>query len=822
MIRENLNKNWVLQHGLSTFMENIFGNPAPAEIVDLPNDVMITLGRDAAEITGAGMGYFKGENVEYTREFYVSSEEKEKVHYLKFEGVYMNTTFLVNGLYVTKHENGYTPCLMQIDRYLKYGSINKITVMIRGSAQPFARWYSGLGIYRNVYLLTGEYLHIAEDGVRITTLDCDENLAIVEVEAEVLNMGAMARQAKMNLCVRQMDGAAVSNTTVRFYVDANNKVLVRKRITLDNPQLWDCDTPNLYSCTCSIVDGDKEVDCTEASFGIRKLQLDSRNGLRVNGKSVKLRGGCVHHDNGVIGAVSIKDAELRKVRLMKEGGYNAIRTAHNPPSPELLEACDQVGMFVMHEFTDVWTDVKAVYDYGQYMAVCWENDLENVIRRDYNHPSIIIWSIGNENPETGNPVSLQWGRKMTEKIRQLDHSRYITNGLNVMVSVMPRMAEVLNAMIIHDGGTKEDAVVSGGVNEIMDTHPELLSKLGAGTFLDRYVEEACDILDIVGYNYTSNRYEREHEMYPDWVFVGTETNSPELDMNWDVVKRNPYVIGDFAWTGWDYLGEVGCGRLVEKEKKERASMAPYPWLLANCADFDVTGFRRPMSYWREIIWNGRRHEPYIAVHNPERYGKEFAPNNHAWTDSLNSWSWPGKEGHLTVVEVYSDAEEVELFVNGKTLGKKPVGDAFKKFYCKWITKYEPGEVLAIAYINGEEVGRNRLKTVGKANLQVRADKIRLKAGSDDLCFVEIELRDEDGTLDMASKRTAFIQTEGPVTVLGSGSGDPMSEESYQAMEHLLFEGRMLAVIKAQEKTGMAKFTVSSDGMDDVVIELAVV
>lgn len=821
MVKQSFNKKWVLQHGLSTFMENIFGNPAPMEEVDLPNDVMITLKRDPNEITGAGMGYFPGENLEYTKKFFISGEERKRVHYLKFDGVYMNATFLINGIFVTNHENGYTPCIMKIDRYLKYDAENEVKIMIRGSAQPFARWYPGLGIYRGVYLLTGNYLHVKEDGIRITTVDCDEKLAVVEIEADILNEGAEARQAKAYFEICTKEGDIVAATPVRFYIDANNKVTVRRRVTVTNPRLWSVDTPSLYICKCKIAEPE-EIDYAEVVFGIRKLQLDSHYGLRINGKSVKLKGGCLHHDNGVIGAVSVKDAELRKIRLLKEGGYNAVRTAHNPPSAELLEACDELGMLVMHEFTDVWTDVKAIYDYGQYMPKCWEDDLESSIRRDYNHPSIIMWSIGNEIPETGNPVSAQWGRKLVDKIKTLDRSRFITNGMNVMVSVMTRMAEVLNAMILEEGGSKEDAVVSGGVNEIMDTHPQLLTKLGAGTFLDRYVEESCDMLDIVGYNYSANRYEREHAVYPDWVFVGTETNSPDLDVNWEIVKKNPYVIGDFAWTAWDYLGEVGCGRLVEKEKNERASMAPYPWLTAYCADFDITGFRRPMSYWRETVWSGRNHEPYIAVHNPERYGREFAPNNHAWTDSMNSWTWKGCEGKETAVEVYSDAEEMELIVNGRSLGRKSVGNEFKQFYCRWNTVYMPGEVTAVAYIDGTEVGRSVLRTAGKAKLCTRADKTILHAGSDELSYVEIELRDDKNVLNMNVAETVSVKAEGQIKVWGCGSADPVSEESFQAEEHRIFEGRLLAVVKALENPGVGRLIVTVNGTESEMVDFNII
>ena len=820
MLKQSFNRDWFLNHGLGSIMESMMGGAAKWESVNLPHDAMITMNRSADAVSGPGMAYFEGENIEYLKEFTIPASEKDKVHYLYFDGVYMNATFTINDVFVKKYRCGYTPCFMRIDRYLKYDQPNRLKVMIRGSALPNGRWYPGEGIYRDTWILTGDYLHIAPDGLHVTTVDCDSQLGVLEVKADVYNAGPAGREAYAKLTVKDQEGNVVATRKARFYVDANSQVLVRQRIDLENPKLWNVDTPNLYTCECVLEDrfSGEIADIADATFGVRKLQLDAKNGLRINGKPIKLKGGCIHHDNGLLGAVSVKDAEERRIRLHKEGGYNAFRTAHNPPSTALLDACDRLGMLVMHEFTDVWTETKALYDYAEYMPDTWEEDVENVVRRDYNHPCIVMWSIGNEIPETGNTLATQWGRKLVEKFKSLDATRFVTNGINVMVSCIPYLAELMQA---RQSQQEEDSPKADGVNDVIGGLGDVMGMFATSDMFDAYTEESCDMLDLIGYNYTNDRYEREHPLHPDWIFFGSETFPGQLDKNWATVTRNPYVIGDFCWTSMDYLGEVGCGRIVQKELDAGGFMGEYPWLAAADGDFDLTGFRKPMSFWREIVWGGGNHKPYIAVHRLQNFGKELKISMWNFTDAVNSWTWPGYEGKPTAVEVYSDAEEVELFINGVSQGRKPVGNDFKKFYCRWDTVYAPGRLLAVAYIGGEEVGRYELKSAEGATLCVHADKTTLKAGSNDLCYVEIELRDADGTMDMTSAKSASVSLEGPVILAGCGSGNPCTEERYCDHEHQFFEGRMLAIVKASDEPGKAVITVTSEGMDSVSIEIQV-
>lgn len=823
MIRQNFNKEWTLSHGMNTILGSVMGNQGSTETVDLPHDDLITRPRYADSVSGPGMAFFEGEDISYSKTFFVPEDERDLVHYLNFDGVYMNAVIRVNGIYVTKHAYGYTPFTIHIDECLKYGKENKIQVDIRGYAQPNARWYPGLGIYRDVTLLKGNLVHILHDGIRVTTMDCDGETGTIEVETDLYNADRTAHVGEARYTVRNAAGETVAADSGKFYAAANSKLVLRTHLDVENPALWDAEHPNLYTCEVTLLEGDKQMDSDEAVFGIRKIRVDSKHGLRINGKTVKLRGGCIHHDNAMLGARSYVDSEMRKIALLKTGGYNAVRTAHNPPSKALLDACDKLGMYVMDEFTDVWAEGKAAYDYGEFFESEWEQDVEDYVRRDYNHPSVILWSIGNEIPETGNVVSDQWGKKLVEKFKSLDRSRPVTNGINIMVSVMSNLNEVAEKII----GKKAD----GGINDIMfasDGHDE-----NGGGAIDPMTmrthpavvgvsQEAADMLDVVGYNYTADLYEVQHQAHPNRVFFGSETNPPKIDYNWDIVLRCPYVIGDFCWTGWDYLGEVGGGRLCLESEFNGRFMADYPYICAYQADFNLIGDRRPMSYWRETVWNGRNHQPYISVHNPARYGMEFYKNAYAWTDSLPTWSWFGQEGKATAVEVYSDAEEVELIVNGASLGRKPVGDSFHKFYTKFETVFQPGKVEAITYIGGREAGRQSLETVeNDVGLCVHADKTALRAGSDDLCYIMVELRDGNGTLDMLSNRKVTAKAEG-VVLAGMGSGDPMTEEYYHWDAHKLFEGKVLVIVKAGTTAGPAQVTLSCDGVESTALKLTII
>lgn len=812
MIKQDFNQNWYFRHGLDNPMASAFvGGTAGLTHVTLPHDAMLLSERSDKNVDESGIGYFTPENVEYEKTLHLAPEDLKGVIYLECEGVYSNAVLEINGAVAARHRFGFTGFVTKINDFLKAGD-NRIKITALNGLRPNGRYYTGTGIYRAMKLMTGNSLHIMPDGVRLTTLEADRDLAVVEVEAVVRHDGSGHRKGVWSFCLVDGRDETVASTHTVFNIFSNEQIVVRQRLYLRKPHLWSPEQPGLYRWQCAISENEEVIDCAEGNFGVRKLTLDPVNGLRLNGKQLKLKGGCIHSDNAFIGAVSLPAAEERRIRLLREAGYNAVRTAHNPVSHAFLDACDKYGMLVMEEYADTWTHSKPALDYSIWMEDCWEQDIEDIVRVAYNHPCVILYSIGNEIIDVGSDLSSRWGRRFTEKFKALDPSRYVTNGLNVMMANLDKMDAIAADMHID--------LKSGEINNMMAQAGQLMGALVTHPISLNAMEESCQLLDIVGYNYAAHMYEMEHERWPERIFVGTETNPPELDKNWALVEKHPYVLGDFSWTCWDYLGEPGIGRIEEKQNNFNV-YAPYPWLGAYCGDFDLTGYRRPVSYWREIIWGGRRHEPYIAVQRPENLGKDLYFSQWSWTDSVHSWTWPDWEGKPSVVEVYSDADEVELFLNGRSQGTKTVGTEEHCCLCRWDIPYTPGTLEAVARINDEEVGRQTLSTAQASALWVQADKQTLHADCGDLSFVEIEYRDANGTLDFSATRKIHLCAEGAVEILGSGSADPKTEESYLDNTHFIYEGRALAVIRAG-KAGLGKLIISDDTCAAVVLDYTVV
>lgn len=811
MKKVKFNAEWQFRRGLDNPMTAVFlGKGADLEEVDLPHDAMISSNRSAENSFDQGIGFFTAENVEYEKTYEVPEEDRGKTIYLGFEGVYGNAVVEINGQVVKRHRFGFTGFTAKISDYLKYGQKNRIKISALNGIRPNGRYYTGTGIYRDVYLMKGSAVHIAPDGVRLTTVEADSEMAVIEAAVKVKNENSGHHRLHIRTVLRGKNEARCE-TVVNLM--SCEETIVRQRIYLRKPQLWSIDHPELYSYETTVEDENGNTDTETGRFGIRTIRLDPERGLRINGETVKLKGGCIHSDNGFIGAVSVPDAENRKIRLLKEAGYNAVRTAHNPVGSSFLDACDKYGMLVMEEFADAWTHPKPVFDYSLWMEECWQEDIESVVRMSYNHPSVVMYSIGNEISDVGTDHSAVWGRKFVEKFKQEDPTRLITNGINIMMANLDKIDR-----IAADLGLGE--IKAGEINNMMAEIGIVMGSLNSHPISRRAIKESCDMLDVVGYNYSADLYEKEHKEMPDRIYLGSETNPGDLDKNWEIVKKNDYVIGDFAWTAWDYIGEPGIGRI--EEKKDGFNVyAAYPWMLAYCGDFDLTGYRRPVSYWREIVWGGKSHAPYISVRRPENIGKELYFSQWSWTDSVHSWTFPGQEGKETVVEVYADAEEAELFLNGHSLGRKKAGQEKKRFLFTWELLYEPGMLCAVSYENGVETGVSELYTAKGAKLCVKADRQELAAGSEDLAFIEIEYRDEKDTLDMSVRRTVTIDSEGPIKILGSGTANPRTEERYTDLCHEIYEGRMIAVIRAEKYTGTGIVRIVDDSGEKEVVKFAV-
>ncbi|MDR0642651.1 MAG: DUF4982 domain-containing protein, partial [Treponema sp.] len=586
-----------------------------------------------------------------------------------------------------------------------------------------------------------------------------------------------------------------------------NETVLRQRFFIKNPAPWSPDSPCLYRCKSKILLDDTVVDEETSSFGIRKLQLDREHGLRINGKTVKLRGACIHHDNGVLGAATLERAEERRVEGLKAAGFNALRSAHHPASKALLDACDRLGMLVMDEAFDMWTIAKTAADYSRYFPRWWEQDVISMVNKNYNHPSVIMYSIGNEIPETGSRIGGRWGRKIAEKIKSLDNSRFTINSINGMVSVMDK----IQAMFAQKNTEINSAMADAGT---------MMKQLMNTDMVSQATEESYSCVDIAGYNYMDSRYEGDGKLYPNRIICGSETFPRDIASNWKLVEENSYVIGDFTWTGWDYLGEAGIGKINYSENKAAGLHGEYPWHIAWCGDIDITGSRRPVSYYREIVW-GFRKEPYIAVEWPDRYGAAASPSPWSWSNTIHSWTWPGFEGKPVKIEVYSGADEVELLLNGNSLGRVPAGKraAFKAVFD---TVYAPGILEAVAYSGKKEEGRSRLlSAAGSTALHLDCDRNVIKGDPGDLAYIRISLRDPAGTINTAGEKKISLSVKGPGRLQGFGSANPESEEDYFAALRTTFNGTALAAIRPCGGAGEILVTAEAEGFAAATIAVKV-
>jgi beta-galactosidase len=658
---EPFNTGWGYRPWSSFFERGT--SEAPALVpVTLPHDAMLAAGRDPEG--DAGVAYFNAGAYQYEKRFRAPAEWRERCVRLRFEGVYRDAAVFLNGEFVAHRPFGYSELVAVLDDHLRVGHDNVLSVECRSGTD--SRWYSGAGIYRDVTLFVAHPIHVALDGIHVVTPEHDDDWAPVDVRTTIEN--GTNRRATVVVVTEIVDpaGAVVATDTQPVTVAGGAAARARVRLLVERPQLWNVDAPALYECRVRVLQDGTEVDDADTTFGIRTVSVDPRRGLRINGETVKLRGACIHHDNGVLGAATFGRADERRVELLKDAGFNALRSAHHPMGRALLDACDRVGMLVMDEAFDMWVEAKRGHDYALRFPTWWERDLDVMVTKDLNHPSVVLYSIGNEIIETGNVTGAMQGRAMAERIRDIDPTRPITNGVNLFLNYVAHPTDtgtggpsgLLNALMGRDDGvdlSHEDAAMEQTV-------------------------ESFAVLDVAGYNYTDSRYVGDGKLFPNRVIVGSESFPRPIDQLWRLVLDNDHVIGDFTWTGWDYLGEVGIGRIEydnDPEPPAQTFQAPYPWRYAAVGDLDVTGRRLPVSYFREIVF-GRRADPFIAVQPPDQHGAAKRYDSlWAWSSATASWTWDGAEGRPITVEVYAAGDEVELLQDSISLGRRPAGDAHR-------------------------------------------------------------------------------------------------------------------------------------------------
>lgn len=768
------------------------GDTAPGKPVTLPHDAMLAEPRTAISAGGTNTGWYEGYDYEYQRTLTVPENELADTHILEFEGVYHNAEVWLNGQKAAFRPYGYTNFYVDCAPYLHAGE-NELRVIARNADQPNSRWYSGAGIYRPVQLWKARGAHITLNGVKIRTLSLQP--AIVEVRVKTTAPGTVRLTVDDLPAVQQeSDGEAVCT------------------LTLDNARLWTPETPNLYTCRVSFAD-----DEVTETFGVRKVEWGT-DGFLLNGKRHIIQGACIHHDNGLLGAVCDPDAVARKVRLLKENGYNAIRSAHNPCSKALLAECDRQGMLVMDEYIDHWYIHKTEHDYVDYFNEWWHQDLTDMVEKDYNHPCVVLYSTGNEVSETAQKRGIALTKEMTNFLHGLDDSRPVTCGVNIFFNFLSSIGfgvysdekakkEAERAEKAKQRGekaAKKKAVGSQFFNNLAGLLGDEFMKRGATLHgCDVKTRDAFANMDIAGYNYGIYRYKHDLKKYPQRLILGSETFCNDAYKFRELAKQEPRLVGDFVWAGMDYLGEVMVGSWEYADYAETFDGGP-GWVSAGSGRIDLTG--KPLGealYTRVALEadNG----PYIAVCPVNHTGDRHSPSAWKMTNAMPSWSWTGCEERKASVEVYARAARVELVLNGHTVGSKTLkNDCLARFSIP----YESGTLEAVSYDAADhEIGRCKLQSAGgTTRLTLDAEEPTVKPGH--LCYIRLRYTDENGIAKPLARGNIQVQVRGG-TLVGLGNACPFNKHSYLDSETDTYYGEALAIVRMGD--GDAMTIAASDG-----------
>ena len=823
MKKTNLNLDWLFMNGEKS---NIPMMPQQTKKVNLPHDFMVETDVTPDAPGKAESGFYKGSVGTYLKIITLTEEDLTDTMLLHFEGCFGKTRVLINGNPAGSHVYGYTPFTIDIRKFLQIGD-NEIQVIVHTDDDPNGRWYSGAGMYRGVNLLSAPAFHIVHDGIFVYTDHITNGDAFCKAEITVVNDLAKATgdaEGFLKLSAAKKDtGEEVAVRYQKISLPAGTSQVVPQAFVIENAELWDTENPYLYEVKAQlsltstgnvhmsldnrqdlVAQTDYEDEIT-TRFGVRTITADAKNGLLLNGKSIKLKGGCIHHDNGILGAASFYDAEYRKVKLHKDNGYNALRLAHNPQSEQILDICDELGMIVFDEAFDVWNLPKNSFDFSHQFAEDGIKEIEAMVRRDRNHPSIFFWSIGNELTEQGGMAAgYEVSAMLAKTVRNMDSTRLVSGAL---CSFFKGLDNEDNAAFWQ---TFRKEMPQGGSVINMD------NSYGKKIWME-YTAPFVKDWDVVGYNYLNYHYETSHELFPDRVILCTESKPGQFEDYWSDVERLPYVIGDFLWTSMDYIGEAGIGKSIycsEEEVPQMSRMlnyAAYPWRLAQAGDFDLCGNVRAQGRYHQIIWGAN--DTYIFAKDPKNNGKIALIGRYGWAEGGNHWSWNCENGTAVSVDVYSRAEEVELLLNGKSLGKKPAG-AECHFKAEFEVTYEAGTLTAISYQDGQEVSRDEVKTVGEpVGLKITMEKNQIAADGESLAYGIVEIVDAEGNwVPTAEDTLAKVSVEGAASLAGFGTGRGQTEENYTKGEFTSFEGRWQVILRAGTEAGEAGVHVEAEGL----------
>lgn len=791
----------------------ILNVPHDWSIEDLPNQIKDSIVGPFDKSSGDKMssGYLVGGTGWYRKSFTINEADKDKIAFLQFDGVYMNADVWLNGKHLGFHPYGYTPFYYNITPFLNpIGQSNVVAVRVKNEGQN-SRWYSGSGIYRHVWFTLVNPVHIdVAGGLYVTTPTISENSADVKISASLVNSGSETKDVVLLAELFDSSGHPAGTTRINATVSPGQKNEIVQSIQVKNPALWSIDNPKLYQAKVSVLADDKVIDYSCTSFGIRDIKINAQEGLTINGVPVDMIGGCYHHDNGPLGVASIDRAEERRIEILKKAGFNAIRTSHNPPSPATLDACDKLGMLVINEIFDAWETPKKPMDYNVSFREWWQRDVESWVKRDRNHPSVIIWSIGNEIRETFDTTGLRIARNLTGEIRRHDNSRFVTECFN-------------------------DFAWMRGQSSRWDSIPEHMA-----------------LFDLIGYNYAYKRYESDHEKYPDRIMVGTETNPPLALENYEIVKKHPYVIGYFVWTATDNIGEAGVGMPQLRDIEPANSVATtsgtpgqqviqagnlpqgmqvagpgarragppgggffrrdtWPVYTNYQGDIDLIGNRKVPSFYQHVVWGKSKVEMF--VHRPVPEGKREAVSNWGFPDELKSWNWEGQEGKKFQVHIYTRSQLVKLELNGKIIGEQNV-DIGKSITATFEVPYEAGTLVARCFDDGKETASETIKTTGKpAAIRLVADRTKINANRNDLSYIMAEIIDAEGNIVPDADNTIVnFEITGKGKIAGVGSGDPRDMSSFQQPKRKTYQGICLAIIQPETMPGKIIVKATAEGL----------
>jgi beta-galactosidase len=771
------NRGWRFHLGGALSAEKVNFDDSAWRILDLPHDWSIEnlpgtespFNRDA--ISQVNGGFTTGGTGWYRKSFVIPEIQQTKRFIIQFDGVYMNSEVWINGVSLGNHPYGYTSFWFDITEKVNFGKPNILAVKVRNEGEN-SRWYSGSGIYRHIWLKVLDPVHLAQWGTAITTHEVSATMAKVNIRNKINNQSDTTIKVKLITRILNSSGHQILQSETAKIIEKSAVLEFIQDLDVKNPELWSTELPALYTAITEVYANDRLTDRSETKFGIRSIKFDVVNGFQLNGKSMKLKGGCFHHDNGPLGARSFDRAEERRVELLKASGFNAIRCSHNPPAPAFLDACDRLGMLVIDEAFDMWADGKNANDYHLWFEKWWQKDMESMIKRDINHPSVILWSIGNELPGMNTPEVVKTASMLADFARKADPSRKVIAAVN-------------------------------GLNP--DKDPFFAT------------------LDIAGYNYGSggdhnknNIFEIDHKRVSSRIMIQTESYPLEAFKSWMDVTDYPWLAGDFVWTAFDYIGEASIGWRGYWQEQNF-----YPWNLAFCGDIDICGWKRPQSYYRDALWMSNQLSLFVK---PPKPSFEENPNRESWSkwhwlDALADWNWKGHENSPLEVTAYSSCEEAELFLNGESFGKRKTNRS-TEFKAIWNVPYQAGEIKVNGYSGNKQVNSSLLRTaLEPVKIKLVADKNEIKADGQDLSYITVELTDENGVRNPKAENLVKFEIEGPGEIIGVGNANPMSTESYTASERKTWQGKCLVVIKSTDSKGKIILRTVSEGLKSSVIAI---